>query len=256
MPELTVENLGPIALFTLNRPEKLNALNPSLLEAIASAVEEFDQDDDLRVGIVHGAGRAFCSGGDLSSPAVKLSPDGKLKTTGESLAAMPFSASPKPFIAAVNGLAVGGGFEIVLDCDIRICSNSAYFGLYEPRRGLLAAYGMHHLPRVIGAAAASQVLLTAESVSSEKALQWGIVTEVLAPDKLLPRAFELASAIAANAPLSMRATKAAIQGWRKYGVSDAVDLHEGDVALVMSSHDAVEGIKAFMEKRKPAWAGR
>jgi crotonobetainyl-CoA hydratase len=256
MRELEVETRGPIAIFTLNRPEKLNALSPSLMEAIETEVAAFDRDPALRVGIVTGAGRAFCAGADLGSSLVRREAGGKVRPLGGLLSAMSFSASSKPFIAAINGLAVGGGFEIAIDCDIRICSRDAYFGLYEPKRGLLAAYAVYHLPRIVGSAAANQLLLCAERAESAQALQWGVVSEVLEPQRLMPRALELAQSIAGNAPLSVHASKAIVKAWRKALVDDAVRDNAALVDSVLSSDDAKEGSRAFLEKRKPAWRGR
>ena len=166
-----------------------------------------------------------------------------------------YSDSPKPFIAAVNGLAIGGGMETALDCDIRICSTDAYFGLFEPKRGIMAGYGIHHLPRVVGFSAANYILLTADRISPEQAKEFGVVTEITEPDQLVPRAEEIAQLIASNAPLSIQGTKSIIQAWRKAGIEDSIRIAEWMNQVVLSSADAKEGPAAFAEKRDPVWTG-
>ena len=256
MSELLVERRGAVAVFTLNRPGQLNAMNSSMMQALEARVAEFDADPKLRVGIVAGAGRAFCAGADLKAMAERHQSGVPSRFSTAKLAGLALSMSPKPFIAAINGLAVGGGCELALDCDLRICSAEAYFALMEPRRGLLAGYAIHHLPRVIGAAAANQMLLTAQKVSASQALAWGLVSEVHAPEALMLRAFELAEAIAANAPLSIVGTKAAAQVWRKALIERSLEAGQQHWDRVQASEDAREGARAFVEKRIPVWRGR
>ena len=145
--------------------------------------------------------------------------------------------------------------EDALDCDIRICSSDAYFGMWQPRRGLVAGYGMHHLPRIIGMSAANYVLLSGDRVSADQALAWGLVSEVVEPAGLMPRAVEIAELIAANAPLSVEATKAAIQMWRMAGIAEAFRFNEWTFKVIFDSDDAKEGPTAFAEKRAPVWKG-
>ena len=181
MPELIYEKKDVFAVFTLNRPERLNALGVGLNQELEAAVEDFNADPQMRVGILTGAGRAFSAGMDLKEAAERAA-RGESVTTPRSRAqalsgAGLFSLSPKPFIAAINGLALGAGMERALDCDIRICSTEAYFGQPEPKRGILAGYAIHHLPRVLGMSAANYILLTGAHITAEQALAWGIVTE-------------------------------------------------------------------------------
>lgn len=256
MADLNYDKREGYALFTFDRPERLNALSSVMSAELDAAVADFDADPAMRTGIVTGNGRAFCAGADLKEVAELQRVGKRLRAPGGgSMGAMSFSTSPKPFIAAVNGLAVGGGFELALDCDLRICSTAAWFGLFEPKRGLMAGYGMHHLPRLIGHAAASQILLTADRVDAAQALAWGIVSEVVAPERLLPRAVELARSIAGNAPLSIRAHKAAMQVWRKGLMAESLRLHDELDPVVRNSEDAREGTRAFAEKRAPVWKG-
>ena len=146
--------------------------------------------------------------------------------------------------------------ETALDCDIRICSSAAYFGLFEPKRGIMAGYATKHLARVIGLSAANYILLTADRIEPQQALEWGIVTEVLEPDALIPRAIEIAEMIIENAPLSVEGTKAQIQEWRLAKVDEALRLGAWVSKVVHASEDSKEGPKAFAEKRDPVWQGQ
>ncbi len=249
MPDLIYDKRDHYAIFTYNRPERLNALGGQLINQLTEAIEDFSNDPQMRVGIVTGSGRAFCAGGDLREMA-----EGTFK--GQFGATYPYSGNSKPFIAAINGLAVGGGMETALDCDIRICSSAAYFGLFEPKRGIMAGYATKHLARVIGLSAANYILLTADRIEPQQALEWGIVTEVLEPDRLIPRAIEIAEMIIENAPLSVEGTKAQIQEWRLAKVDEALRLGTWVSKVVHASEDSKEGPKAFAEKRDPVWQGQ
>jgi enoyl-CoA hydratase/carnithine racemase len=252
MPDLLYEKKDFYATFTMNRPERLNALGGSMNAERQAALDDFNADPNMRVGIVTGAGRAFCAGADLKEMSERGG-GGAMRSRVPGSASMGYASSPKPFIAAVNGLAIGGGFETSMDCDIRIASTEAYFGLYEPKRGILAGYGMHHLPRLINLTHASYILLTAERVSAEQAKEWGIISELVEPDRLMPRAIELAEIIVQNAPLSVEGTKAMIQAWRMAKIDDSYRLAAWVSDRVLSSDDAKEGPKAFAEKRAPVW---
>ncbi len=258
MPDLLYEKHDTYAIFTMNRPERLNALGGNLRADTTAALTDFEADPNMRVGIVTGSGRAFSAGMDLKEAAERVSGgesasgtnfDGQIMYHG-------YGASPKPFIAAINGLAVGGGLETALGCDIRIMSSDAYVGLYEAKRGIMPGPGLHLLPRLIGLSGACQLLLTAERVDPEQALRWGIVTEVVEPDRLMPRAIELAEMIAGNAPLSVQATKAQIQHWAGADLSNSHRVYEWVARVVFSSEDSKEGPTAFAEKRTPVWQGR
>ena len=148
------------AIFTMNRPERLNALGREMQEHRNAALADFNADPGMRAGILTGAGRAFSAGGDLKEMADRDAGPGHQFAAGSGHGTsinqlMRWAMSPKPIVAAVNGLALGGGLETALDCDIRICSTEAYFGLFEPKRGIMAGYGAQHLPRCIGLSAAS-----------------------------------------------------------------------------------------------------
>ena len=258
MPDLLYEKFDHYAVFTMNRPERLNALGGSLRAEQAEALNDFTSDNEMRVGIVTGAGRAFSAGMDLKEAAERVARGESAAGTAFNGQIMPhaYGSNPKPFIAAINGLAVGGGLETALGCDIRIMSSEAYVGLYEAKRGIIPGPGLHLLPRLIGLSGASQLLLTADRVDPEQALQWGIVTEVVEPDRLIPRAIELAQMIASNAPLSVAATKAQIQHWSSADLSNSFRLYQWIAEKVFSSEDSKEGPTAFAEKRTAIWQGR
>ena len=258
MSVLLYEKRDSYAILTLNRPERLNASGLQMRAEIEAAVADFDADPAMRAGIVTGAGRAFSAGMDLKEAAERAAsgdPVGGSRPDG-STPRSPLSSSPKPFIAAVNGLALGGGLERALDCDIRICSTEAYFGLFEVKRGIMAGYAVHHLPRLVGSAAASYVLLTGDRIEPEQALQWGIVSEVVPPERLLPRAIEIAELIASNAPLSVKGTKSMLPYWRNTGMAESHRAYQWIAGAVFESEDAKEGPTAFAEKREPTWQGR
>ena len=258
MPDLLYEKHDHYAIFTMNRPERLNALGGNLRKEQLEALEDFTADPNMRAGIVTGAGRAFSAGMDLKEAAERVADGQSAAGTAFNGQIMPhpYGSNPKPFIAAINGLAVGGGLETALGCDIRIMSSEAYVGLYEAKRGIMPGPGLHLLPRLIGLSGASQLLLTAERVDPEQALNWGIVTEVVSPDELMPRAVELAEMIASNAPLSVEATKAQIQHWATADLSNSFRLYQWIADKVFSSEDSKEGPTAFAEKRTPTWKGR
>ncbi len=254
---LLYEKKGFYAVMTLNRPERLNAQDPTMQREFGELMAEFDADPEVRAGILTGAGPPFSAGMDLRAAAERADPGGVVSRvqTGE-VPRLHFSASPKPWIAAINGLAIGAGLERALDWDIRIMSSEGYVGLYEVKRGILAGYAIHHLPRIVNLSAASHVLLTGDRVDPEQALQWGIVSEVVEPERLMPRAIELAEMIAANAPLSVQATKSMIQAWRMAKIDDSYRLGAWLTRPVVESEDIKEGARAFAEKRDPVWQGR
>ena len=256
MPDLLYEKRGRYAVFTMNRPERLNALGGAMQEELEAAIADFEADPEMRAGIVTGAGRAFCAGRDLKESNREFAA-GETKPVVRFAPSAPYSLAQKPFIAAVNGLAVGGGLERALDCDIRICSTNAWFALFEPKRGRMAGYAIHHLPRMIHLAAASYMLLTGDRAGPEQARRWGIVSEVTEPERLLDRAAEIAETIAGNAPLAIKGTKAAFRAWRHDNMDYSYRLSEWIYrANVDDSEDIREGARAFAEKRPPVWRGR
>jgi enoyl-CoA hydratase/carnithine racemase len=256
MPDLLYTKYDTYAVFTMNRPERLNALGGTMQAELTDALAHFGADPAMRAGIVTGAGRAFSAGADLREMAERNAGTRPPAVRGGLESAMPFSRHAKPFIAAINGLCLAGGLERALDCDIRICSTLAYFGLFEVKRGILAGYAIHHLARLIPFGAAMYLLLTGDRIEPEQALRWGLVQEVLDPEALMPRAVAIAQLIAANAPLSVEGSKAVAQQWRQLQLDESYRFGQWVSRRVLSSADAQEGPRAFAEKRPAVWTGR
>ncbi|HVH07394.1 MAG TPA: enoyl-CoA hydratase-related protein [Myxococcota bacterium] len=253
---ITYEKRGRVAVVTLNRPRSMNALHLEAHLELKDAWEDYRDDPDVWVAILTGAGdRAFCAGNDL-----------KFQAAGGSLTSPPSGFAGitarydlvKPVIAAVNGVAMGGGFEIALACDLIIASENALFALPEPRVGLAAlAGGIHRLPRQIGLKQAMGMLLTGRRVSAEEGLRLGFVNEVVPPAELLSAARRWADQICECAPLSVRASKqAALRGLDAPSLREAVEGRYDQMAAMLKSPDFVEGPRAFAQKRKPNWTGR
>ena len=265
MPDLTYERFpkGHYALFTMNRPDRLNAQGAVMRQELRSALDEFSGDPEMRVGILTGVGRAFSAGADLKemSATQSLPETQQVEVTPEERiewfrANQPFGGNPKPFIAAVNGLAIAAGMERAADCDIRIASTEAYFGLFEVKRGILPNYAINQLSRVMPFGEAMYYILTGDTLGAEEAHRLGFVHEVLQPDLLMPRAVAIAEMMGANAPLAVQGSRAVAQFWRRYGLEESMKLNAWVAHRIMNSEDAKEGPRAFTEKRAPVWKGR
>lgn len=251
------ERRGRVALFTLNRPAQRNAINAAVSGLMNRFVAEFEADPDLWVGVVTGRGdAAFCAGADLKEIAAgRLAEITEVEPYG--FAGLVRGERRKPLVAAVNGAALAGGCEIAIACDLIVASAAARFGLPEVRRGIIAgAGGLQRLPLLIAPQRALQMILTGEPIDAAEALRLGLVNEVAAPEAVLPRALELAAAIAANAPLAVRESRAvaraAIFGdearaWRRSALA---------WERVLASADSREGPAAFAARREPRWSGR
>lgn len=257
MPEFcSVEKEGRLTIVTIQRPEVMNSLHPPASAELGKVFDEFVADTEQWIAIITGAGdRAFSAGNDL-----------KYQASGGDMGATPFAGfggitsrfdNPKPIIAAVNGVAMGGGFEIALACDLIIAAENAVFALPEPRVGLAAlAGGIHRLPRTIGMKRAMGMLLTGRRVPAAEGQELGFVNEVVPQGQALEGAKRWAAQILECAPLSVRASKeAAMQGMSAASLEAAIKGKYDQIHAMYGSADFVEGPRAFAEKRPPNWKG-
>jgi E-phenylitaconyl-CoA hydratase len=248
---------GQVAMVTLDRPDKLNAMDSEMYQQISARLREIDEDDSIRVGIVTGAGdRAFTAGADL----VGMHGAAEQPRTGWSpVRPDRFDLGleiGKPLIAAVNGYCLAGGLELALVCDIRIASERAQFGTPEVKWNLLHGYGAQRLPEIVGFSNAMYLLLTGRFIDAHEAHRIGLVQEVVAHDRVLARARELAEQICANAPMAVKMTKELALRSRDLTLADGVRLYQALNRIVESSEDTEEGTRAFAEKRQPNFKGR
>jgi E-phenylitaconyl-CoA hydratase len=243
---------GAIGTITLNSPERRNAISYSMREQLRTGLQELDEDPAIRVLIVTGEGTAFCAGVDLS--------DGKAPkpSTLDQVKPLTFSFDQltKPLIAAVNGPAVGGGFEIVLAADIRVAATSAWFALTEVKIGSIAGSGgTQRLARALPPAVAALLLYTGDRLSADDAYRLGLISTLVAPDELATTAQGIAERIAANAPLSVRATKAALKAAVDQPLAGGRALERSLFAMLATTADRAEGRAAFREGRPPTFKG-
>ena len=238
---------------TLNRPEVRNAIDRDLSYDVCAAVDELDERDDLRVGILTGAGGTFCSGMDL-----KAFVRGEVtRVEGRGLMGIARTPPQKPMIAAVEGYAVAGGFEAALACALLVAARGARFGLPEVRRGLAAAGGgLIRLPRLIPPRIAMELALTGDLVDAELLHRHGLVNRLTEPGQALSQAEALARRIIANAPLAVAASKRVITEQRDWSTAESFDRQEEITGQLLASADAREGAIAFAEKRPPVWTGQ
>jgi enoyl-CoA hydratase/carnithine racemase len=252
-PNVLVTESAGVQIVTINRPHVRNAINHATAVDIAAAMDELDERDDLVAGVITGAGTSFCAGMDL-----KAFLDGERPSTPErGFAGITERPPVKPLIAAVNGPAIAGGFEIVLACDLIVAADDAVFGMPEVKRGLVAAAGgLLRLPRRIPYHLAMEWALTGEYVTAKRAYEVALVNRLVPADAVLAEATALAASVAANGPLALRATKRIIvesQDWDR----DDEFIKQGAISEpVRASDDAKEGARAFKEKRPPVWQGR
>jgi enoyl-CoA hydratase/carnithine racemase len=251
---LLVETRDHVTVFTMNRPERRNAYDNGMMGAIDAAMQAFDADPEQYVGILTGAGDdAFCSGSDLGTGPARGAPRrGPL----EFAQMFGVGAVRKPMIAAVNGLAVGGGCELALNCDIRIASDRAWFGLFEPKRGMVAGVAVHLLPRMVSYGDAAWMLLTTERVTAEEAHRMGLVQRVVQHEALLDEARTLAANIASLSQVAVQATKRVMSMHRDALLRESLVVYEEVLARLALSPDREEGIRAFVEKRPPEFRNR
>ena len=252
-PAVLTERRDGVLLITLNRPDARNAVNGALAQGLAAALDELDADDALSVGVLTGAGKGFSSGMDLKAFVAGESP----YAGDRGFAGITQRAAEKPLIAAIEGFAVAGGFEVALSCDLIVAARGARLGVPEVKRGLVAAGGaLLRLPQRIPYHLAMELALTGDPVDAERAYELGIVNRLAEPGGAVEAALELADAIVKNGPLALRASKRIVLESRDWPQADWWQ-KQGEIAgPVMASEDAREGAVAFAEKRDPIWRGR
>lgn len=248
-----VERQAGIQVITINRPERRNAVNYEVSVAVAAALDELDADDKLQVGIITGAGGHFCSGMDLKDFASGQRPE----LAGRGFAGVTERPPVKPLIAAVEGFALAGGCELALACDLIVAGEGASFGLPEVSRGLVAGSGgLVRLSQRVPAGIALEYALTGARMSADEAARWGLVNRIVTAGEALAAGLELAQAIARNAPLSVVASKRIMREARDWSEADVWERQRPLADAVIQSEDALEGARAFAEKREPIWRGR
>jgi enoyl-CoA hydratase/carnithine racemase len=249
-PEVIVSRESGVLTITLNRPHVRNAINHNVAVEIARAVDELEQDDTIAVAILAGAGPAFCSGMDLKAFLRGERP----VVDGRGFAGLTMRPPTKPLVAAVEGPALAGGCELVLACDLVVAGRTATFGLPEVKRGLVAAAGgLLRLPQRVPYQIALEAALTGDLISADRAHSFGLVNVLVDDGEALRAAQHLASRIAANAPLAVRASKRIVLEQGLWAPDRVWEEQEAIVAPVRSSDDAREGATAFAEKRAPRW---
>ena len=253
---LRFEREGAIAVFTLDRPEARNAIDGPMARAIEDGIDSLEADDSLLVGIISHTGSVFSAGADLK--AVRRGEGAAIRTERGGFAGIAARRRTKPLIAAVEGTALGGGFEIALACDLVVASTDAVFGLPEVSHSLLpTAGGVTRLTWAIPPRIALEMILTAEAVDATRAADLGLVSRLVEPGEALAEALRLAASIARNAPLAVRAARRLALEAATHGDEDRLrDLADGEWEVIHASDDFVEGPRAFAEKRPPRWQGR
>ena len=270
--DLLLEKEEGIATITLNVPEKLNALTGKMGRSLPLAVDEIAKDDKVRVVIVTGAGRGFCSGADVSGMARGSASGGQGTSSGDTaevsryallqVVGWPFAdvfpKLNKPVIAAINGPCVGAGFSLALSCDIRIASETARFGAVQIARALVPDAGMtHFLPNVVGISRAMELMFTAEIINAAEAERLGIVSRVVPPDELMKVSRELAARIAQQAPIPVELTKKIVWQGLLDGLTRQLDLETYAQRICRQTEDHRESVRAFLEKQpQPRFKGK
>jgi enoyl-CoA hydratase len=249
-PVVLTEERGGVLLVTLNRPDQRNAIDAAVAEGIAAAIERLDATDELRVGILAGAGKGFCAGMDLKAFVAGERPS----VPGRGFAGIVERPPRKPLIAAIEGFAVAGGLEVALACDLIVAARGAKLGIPEVKRGLVAAAGaLLRLPERIPYHVAMELALTGDPILAERAAELGLVNRLAEPGEALAVALELADRIAGNAPLALAASKRILVDAPGWPAAARWERQAEIVAPVRASEDAREGARAFAEKRAPAW---
>lgn len=248
-----------IAIVTMHRPERLNALSFQLKDELSEVFDEIDGDADVQVVILTGGEKAFSAGADIKERAtVQMSqPEYYFNQRKSHATYCKIENLEKPVIGAISGVAVGGGCELTLVCDLRIASETARFGVPEVKIGMIpAGGGTQRLPRIIGVTKAKELLFTGDFIDAQEAYRLGLVNKVVPVDQLMDEAKAMAKKLMSNPPLSIKFAKRAVNAGMQMDMASALDYETYCASIVATSEDRIEGFKAFVEKRKPVFKGR
>jgi enoyl-CoA hydratase len=254
---ITVEKRGAVAVLTINRPDKLNALNMQVHTEGVAALDELKRDDEVRVLVITGSGeKSFIAGADISE-FTKQTPVTQRDLFNEKTLFNSIDTFPKPVIAMVNGFCLGGGNELALACDLRICSENAKFSQPEINLGIIpGGGGTQRLTNLIGEGRAMEMILTGDMIDAQTALNFGLVNHVYPAAELEAKTMELANKIAEKAPIALQLIKEAVKFASRSNLDEGLRREVDLFALCFSTEDKKEGVAAFLEKRKPVFKGR
>jgi 2-(1,2-epoxy-1,2-dihydrophenyl)acetyl-CoA isomerase len=250
-----------IATITLNRPEKLNAFGGRMRQEIEEVVSDVCADQDVRVIVITGAGKAFCVGGDVtefvSGETKALTETSPSERPAMSKIVLALNQVEKPVIAAINGVAAGGGVNLALACDIRIASEKARFAQVFTRRGVHPDWGgIYFLPRLVGYAKAAELIFSGEVIDAQEAYKLGMVNKLVPHDQLLEEVRKMAERMAKNAPIPIAFAKRGLQNFNQWNLAQALDYESYVLSVTMKTEDIKEGFTAFLQKREPNFKGR
>lgn len=255
--DIIVENKGPVCIIKLNRPKTLNAIIPNILTELSSVYNQLEKEQETRIVILTGEGRAFAAGADITSMK-DMSPE-EARIFVEDAAGL-FRRMEKMhqiFIAAINGYALGGGLELALSCDFRLAEKNAKFGLPETGLGIIPGWcGTQRLPRLIGVSRAKEMILTGRQYQAEEALLIGLINKITEKETLLEEAFQFADNILKKSPLAVCYGKEAINRGIQVDMDSAMDIEKNLFSLCFATQDQTEGMAAFLEKRTPVFTGK
>ena len=251
MAFVELEKKGAVGVITMNRPEALNALNDQVLRDLSGVLDQVEEDPEILVAVVTGAGRSFVAGADIGQMSGFTAVEGKAFGAYGNGVFLKLENLTKPTIAAVNGFALGGGCELSMACDIRLASEKAKFGQPEVGLGITPGFGgTQRLARLVGAGMAKQMIYTARNIKADEALRIGLVNAVYTQEELMPAAEKMAAGIAKNAPIAVRNCKKAINEGLDVDMDAAIVIEEKLFGDCFESYDQKEGMTAFLEKRK------